>query len=163
MVRKLQGKKGMELRLERPERIAKMKGEKINPVLMEESLIPERYRENFELKEFVCNGKIWKARLEEKEERIPKELQEKEPEKIALNGFCKKVEVADFPLKGIPVILEFYRRRWKEKGGGESFSNTYELHLPGMKCTEEFGVFLKGLSREAYDQYIRLFRIDGLV
>ena len=147
--------------MEKPKRIRERKGEKISPVLIEEHIIPERYRENFELKEFWCDGKFWIARLEEKEERVPEGLKGKE---AVLNGFLKKVEVADFPFKGIPVIFEFYRRRWKEKGagsGGESYQNSYILHKEGMKCTEEFGDFLKGFPREVSHQYLVFLGIDG--
>lgn len=40
-----------------------------------------------------------------------------------------------------------------ESGNGESFFNEYVFHRPGMKTTNEFGDFLKGLDRKEFDEF----------
>ena len=56
--------------------------------------------------------------------------------------------------------LEFYRRRWKEKGGRKSFSNEYNLNPRGCKLTKDFGFFLKGLTRQKRNKLFTI--IEGL-
>ena len=51
------------------------------------------------------------------------------------------------------------RRRWKEKGDSQqSYSNTYELHVEGMKTTKEFGAFLKEEFGLQPDEYNKLWK-----
>jgi len=78
--------------------------------------------------------------LYEKPELIPQALEGKE---VVLDGFCNPLELQHFPVKGKTLYLRLYRRRWKEKGTTEHFSNTYDLHAPGVKATKDFGAFLK--------------------
>jgi hypothetical protein len=82
---------------------------------------------------------------------IPKELQGKE---YVLNGFMNPLEILDFPFHGKPMYLQFHRRRWMDPLTRKSFTNTYELHEEGMKATEEFGIFLKGIPRRERDQLL---------
>ena len=118
-------------------------------------LIPEEWRGIFELCEVGEKEKEFLMVLREKEDLIPKALKGKE---VVLNGYKDPVEILHFPLNGKLTYLKFYRRRWKEKGceesgKGESFSNDYTFHRPGMKTTNEFGDFLKGLNREEFDEF----------
>ena len=90
-------------------------------------------------------------RMEELRELIPEKLSSKE--EVVLDGFCNPIELQSFPLKGKPVYLKLYRRRWKEKGGSKHFSNVYDLHADGVKATKDFASFLKEAFGQSPDQY----------
>lgn len=92
--------------------------------------------------------------LVEKSECIPPSLAGKE---VVLNGFMNSVEIIDFPFRGKPMYLSFTRRRWKEKGTEESYHNEYTFHPVGMKATEEFGAFLKGLDRIERSEFFNVW------
>ena len=107
--------------------------------------LPEEYRENFYVKDFLEIKDGYKLIIYEKKELIPEDLQGKE---VVSNGFCNSLTLVDNPLKAKLMYLEFHRRRWKEKGSQKSYSNTYTtLHPDGCKLTQGFGDFLKGLTR----------------
>jgi len=116
-------------------------------------IAPDVITENFILIEIVENASTITLYFEEKEERIPKELKDKD---VVLDGYLNTLELQTFPLKDKTVYIAVRRRRWKEKGRNEkSYSNTYELHYDGMKTTKEFGVFLKeelGLQPSEYNK-----------
>ena len=78
--------------------------------------------------------------LQEKQELVPKELLGKE---VVLDGFCNPIELLHYAMKRKKLFLRLYRRRWKEKNSTKHYSNSYELHYPGMKATKLFGAFLK--------------------
>ncbi|MCP4018073.1 MAG: hypothetical protein GY735_18445 [Delftia sp.] len=66
-------------------------------------------------------------RLEELPELLPKDLSG--VSSIVLDGFCNPIELQTFPLKGKPVYLKLYRRRWKQSGNNKQhYSNNYDLH-----------------------------------
>jgi hypothetical protein len=105
-------------------------------------LVPEEMLESFEVRSIEESEEEFRIRLEEKPGRLPEEILRKK--KAVLDGFCRPIELQTFPIKGKAVYLQIYRRRWKEKGGGErNFSNHYEFNEQGMKATREFGSFLK--------------------
>jgi hypothetical protein len=72
---------------------------------------------------------------------------------IVLDGFCNPLELQSFPLKGKPVYLKLYRRRWKHKGGDKHYSNSYNFNPDGVKATKEFASFLKAAFGQTPDQY----------
>jgi len=111
-----------------------------------EALLPIKWLAYFEIKEIKKKPREWQIILIEKEECFPEQLKDKRPVR---NGFLNPVEVRDFPIRGKPTFLKFYRRRWKIAGKTEDYFNTYDFHPKGMKATEEFGNFLKDLDREA--------------
>jgi len=117
-------------------------------------IAPNEITNNFELKEIVENTSTISLLFEEKQEKIPKELQGKE---IVLDGFVNTIELQTFPLKEKTVFLVVRRRRWKEKGISDpSYTNQYELHEKGMKTTKEFGAFLKeelGMQPDEYNKF----------
>ncbi len=117
---------------------------------LQKLFIPPKWREIFEFGELIEKKKEWNLILREKADLIPKELEGKE---VSLNGFMNPVEVVDYPFREKIMYLQFYRRQWKEAGGTRICSNSYELHLPGMKATEEFGNFLKELTGEERDEF----------
>jgi hypothetical protein len=94
---------------------------------------------------------------EEYAELLPSAL--REVKGIALDGFCNPVELLHFSMKGKPLYLKLYRRRWKESGSGRHYSNQYDLHPAGVKATHEFASFLKDEARCTADEYIR-FLLD---
>ena len=93
-------------------------------------------------------------RLEERPDLIPKVLEGKA---VVLDGFCNELELQTFAVSERAVFLHIFRRRWKEKGTDKHYSNSYDLHPPGVKATHEFAAFLKeqvGCTPEQYYAYI---------
>lgn len=119
-------------------------------------LIPEKWRDAFELRELMEKDKEMKMILVEKKDRVPKSLQGKD---YVLNGYMDPVEIIDYPFRGKLMYITFLRRRWKLRGKNESYFNTYELHRPGMKTTDEFGDFLKAFDREEFDELCRVWPV----
>jgi hypothetical protein len=115
-----------------------------------EFLTPEEWQSTFELSEIIQKEKEINLILREKKNLIPKELIGKD---VVLNGYCNFVEIIDFPFRGKAMYFKFYRRRWKEKNAKEDFSNNYEFHRPGMKVSDKFASFLKGLNRKELDEF----------
>jgi len=107
-------------------------------------LIPKAYLANFEVSNVEEKPSEWVITLREKEERIPPALLGKA---VVLNGYCNPISILTHAFSLKKIYLQFYRRRWKEAGNDMDYSNTYDLHLPGMKTTKEFGAFLKEISR----------------
>ena len=104
-------------------------------------ILPEEFMEYFNIENIIEHKDTWEVILHEKEERIPKKLEGK---LVVKDGYCNPIELQSFPIKGKTFYIKLYRRRWKEAGSKESYENTYDLHLEGMKATKEFGAFLKG-------------------
>lgn len=117
-------------------------------------LIPEEWQESFEVRGLLKKEKEWSLVLEEKASRIPKELEGKE---VIQKGFRNPIEIVDCPLVRKPLYIQIYRRKWQEKGGTKVYDNKYELHKPGMKATNRFGDFLKGLTRQERHEFFRAF------
>jgi hypothetical protein len=104
-------------------------------------ILPSEFMKNFNIENITEHKDNWEIILQEKEDRIPKELAGKQAVK---DGYCNPIELQSFPIKGKTFYIKLYRRRWKEPCSQESYENTYDLHLEGMKATKEFGAFLKG-------------------
>ena len=119
-----------------------------------ELLLPKEYRTLFEIENLEEKEESWELLAVEKKSNIPEELKDTNP---VLNGYCKDIEIIDFPFRGKVMYITFRRRKWKESGSAESSTNTYDFHKEGMKTTEEFGNFLKGLTREEYLEFFRAF------
>ena len=112
-------------------------------------LLPTTINQYFTLAEVKeCKEHI-EIRLEELPELLPHELSSVSG--IILDGFCNPIELQTFPLKGKPVYLKLYRRRWKQSGNNKHYSNNYDLHPEGVKATYDFASFLK-------EEYGQLFR-----
>ena len=119
-------------------------------------IVPKEITDNFELIEIVEKEHMITLSFEEKPSRVPAELEGK----IAvLDGYLNQIELQTFPLKDKTVYLAVRRRRWKEQGTiTPSHSNTYELHIEGMKTTREFGAFLKEEFGLQPDEYNKLWK-----
>lgn len=114
-------------------------------------LFPEVISLHFKItsvKEFKNRIEI---RMEELPELVPPGLESST--EISLDGFCNPLELQSFPLKGKSVYLKLYRRRWKQKGTKQHFSNTYDIHPEGVKATKDFASFLKETFGHTPDQY----------
>lgn len=115
---------------------------------LEEMIVPSRWRDKFDVASVRKKSGEWIVVLEEKKENIPEEA--KELGAIA-KGFLNKVEIIAFPALGLPVYLQFKRRRWRDSETEIDYFNQYEFHPPGMKILHEFRDFLKGADRETLD------------
>ena len=121
---------------------------------LEEILLPKLLENKFELQKLEEKAKEWIVYFVEKKENIPEAAKRRQfGKKVVQNGYLKPIELTDFPLKGKICYLRFTRRRWKIEGTKESFQNSYKLHLKGLKCTIEFGNFLKCLNRQARHKF----------
>ena len=114
-------------------------------------LFPPEISMHFEIKKVKEYSDRIEIRMEELSELVPERLYLKE--EIILDGFCNPIELQSFPLKGKSVYLRLYRRRWKEKGRKEHYSNSYDIHPDGVKATKDFATFLKESFGQSPDQY----------
>lgn len=112
---------------------------------------PEEITLHFEIKEVVEKSGYIQIRFEELPELVPSTMQSSK--EVVLDGFCHPIELQSFPLKGKPVYLKLYRRRWKYKGKNKHYSNTYQFNPQGVKATKEFASFLKAAFGQTPDQY----------
>jgi hypothetical protein len=117
------------------------------------SLLPTEIYQHFALVSITDHSYGVELRLEEYAELVPPLLVS--PEHIVLDGFCNALELLHFSMKGKPLYLKLYRRRWKISGENKHYSNSYDLHPEGVKATHEFASFLKGEVGCTPDEYIR--------
>jgi len=117
------------------------------------SLLPAEIYQHFQLVSLTDKPYGLELRLEEKSELIPSGIDFQGS--IVLDGFCNPLELLHFSLKGKPLYLRLYRRRWKESGSAKHYSNHYDLHPEGVKATHEFAAFLKGEVGCTADEYVR--------
>jgi len=117
------------------------------------SLLPTEIYQHFSLISISNKSDGIEMRLEERSDLVPLELEGKES--VVLDGFCNPLELLHFSIKGLPLYLKIYRRRWKESGSAKHYSNQYDLHPSGVKATYEFAAFLKGEVGCTPDEYVR--------
>lgn len=111
---------------------------------MSKILMPEEYLRDFEVSSIKEQPNEWLIELKEKSDKVPATLQGKD---VVLDGYCTPLDVMTHAFSLKRIYLRLHRRRWKEKGSDKHYSNTYDLHISGMKTTKEFGVFLKEIDR----------------
>jgi hypothetical protein len=104
-------------------------------------LVPEEYLGNFELVEVRNLPNCWEIELHEKASIVPKILLEKE---VVLDGYCNSISIMSHCFSLKKVFLVVHRRRWKERGSNQHYSNEYEFTPGGAKITKELAAFLKG-------------------
>ena len=112
---------------------------------------PEEITLHYEIKGLIEKKGYIRIIFEEFPELVPPMMQFSK--EIVLDGFCNPLELQSFPLKGKPVYLKLYRRRWKYKGCDKHYSNTYNLNPHGVKATKDFACFLKAAFGQTPDQY----------
>jgi hypothetical protein len=106
-------------------------------------LIPEEYLVDFEVNHIENKPQEWIIELVEKSDRIPEALVGK---KVVLDGYNNEMDILTHAFSLKKIYLRLIRRKWKEKGTTKHYSNTYNLHIPGMKTTKEFRDFLKEIG-----------------
>ncbi|MDR2692161.1 MAG: hypothetical protein LBB73_07730 [Dysgonamonadaceae bacterium] len=122
-----------------------------------EHLLPKEISLYFGLTSIEEKSHGIELRMEEYAGLLPLAL--REAEETVLDGFCNPLELLHFSMKGKPLYLKLYRRRWKEPGSEKHYSNRYDLHPEGVKATHEFASFLKDEVGCTADEYIR-FLLD---
>lgn len=106
-------------------------------------LVPEDYLENFELIEVRNELTCWEIELHEKVSNIPESLIGKD---VVSDGFCNSISIMSHCFSLKKVFLVIHRRRWKESGSKQHYSNEYEFTPGGAKITKELAAFLKGID-----------------
>ena len=114
-------------------------------------LLPKEIAEHFDLSDIKEYKAYIIIELREKTGLIPKATQKKA--ELVLDGFLNPIELQSFPLRGKAVYIKIYRRKWKDKGGGETYWNQYDFNPEGVKATKEFASFLKGAYGQTPEQY----------
>ena len=117
------------------------------------SLLPIEICQHFAIVSIAEHPHGVEIRLEEYEELLPPPLVHKE--RVVLDGYCNPLELLHFSMKGKPLYLKLYRRKWKESGTTTHYSNSYDFHPEGVKATHEFASFLKGEVGCTPDEYVR--------
>jgi hypothetical protein len=106
------------------------------------TILPEDIYFHFEVVSLTEKSHGYEMRLDEYAELLPSALYDKPS--VVLDGFCHPLALLHFSIKGKPLYLNLYRRRWKESCSNEHYSNHYDLHPEGVKATHECASFLKG-------------------
>jgi len=117
------------------------------------SLLPTVVHQHFAIASITEHSHGIEIRLDELPKLIPAPLAKTED--VVLDGFCNPLELLHFSIKGKPLYLKLYRRRWKLSKDDKHYSNSYDLHPEGVKATHEFASFLKGEARCTPDEYVR--------
>ena len=117
------------------------------------AFVPEEILRDFELKEVKKECGVYRLYMDEKddESHYPPELSE--AKEVVRCGYMNPCEIQTFPIAGREAFIYIRRRRWKEKGGRESYFNTYKYTIEGVKCTPNFGAFLKEIGRGEADKH----------
>lgn len=117
------------------------------------AFLPEEILRDFELKEVKKECGVYRLYMDEKNEEshYPPELAE--AKEVTRCGYINPCKIQTFPIAGREAFIYIRRRRWKEKGGRESFSNTHKYTIEGIKCTPKFGAFLKEIGRWEADKH----------
>jgi hypothetical protein len=106
------------------------------------NMLPTEIYLHFEMVSLTEASHGYEMRLDEYAELLPSAMCGKSS--VVLDGFCHPIELLHFSIKGKPLYLKLYRRRWKESCSDQHYSNHYDLHPEGVKTTHEFASFLKG-------------------
>ena len=126
-----------------------------------ESMIPKDIYQHFEMVSLTEHPDRFEMKLEEDASLVPADLSGISD--VVLDGFCNPLELLHFSIKGKPLYLKLYRRRWKASCSDIHYSNRYNFHPSGAKSTHEFASFLprtsyavqvKGEVRLTEDQYV---------
>lgn len=106
-------------------------------------MLPEVLVEHFELTKTEEKGEELHLYFEEKN-IVPAEHNSRQ---LVSHGLRKPIQIQDFSLRGLSVILHIRRRRWKDKQNGEQVHRDWSLVAKGTRLTAEFASFLKELDR----------------
>jgi hypothetical protein len=117
------------------------------------SLLPIDIYQHFAFVSIAEHPHGVEIRLDEYAELVPLLLANND--NIVLDGYCNPLELLHFSMKGKPLYLKLYRRKWKVSGETAHYSNSYDFHPKGVKATHEFASFLKGEVGCTPDEYVR--------
>jgi len=117
------------------------------------SLLPPVVYQHFAIVSIAEHSHGIEIRLDEFPQLIPALLSKTSD--VVLDGFCNSLELLHFSIKGKPLYLRLYRRRWKLSKEDKHYSNSYDFHPEGVKATHEFASFLKGEVGCTPDEYVR--------
>ncbi len=101
--------------------------------------VPEEYLKCFDVNHIENHSSEWVIELVERPDLIPAALQGKD---VVFDGYANGIDILTHAFSLKKIYLRLFRRRWKERGTTKHYSNEYDLHIPGMKTTKEFGDFL---------------------
>jgi hypothetical protein len=79
-------------------------------------LLPEAFRNDFEVRKLQEQKTEWKLIAKEKKDRIPEPLQKEKRNDIVLNGYEREVEVVSFPPCRKAALYLFLSEKMEEKG-----------------------------------------------
>jgi len=116
------------------------------------SMLPQGIYQHFKMVSLTERSESFEMRLDEDASLVPDDLSDI-PD-VVLDGFCNPLELLHFSIKGKPLYLRLYRRRWKSSSSDIHYSNRYDFHPSGAKSTHEFASFLKGEVGLTEDEYI---------
>ena len=96
------------------------------------AFVPEEILRDFELKEVKKESGVYRLYMDEKddESHYPPELAE--AKEVVRCGYMNPCEIQTFPIAGREAFTYIRRRRWMEKGGRESFFNTYKYTIEAI-------------------------------
>lgn len=104
-------------------------------------LVPEHVLVHFEIWDAHEYKNRWVIEMREKEGLIPQELSDCED--VVFDGYCNPLETLSHSFVCKPIYLRLFRRRYKQSGKNEHFSNEYDVNLKGVRLVPEMGFFLK--------------------
>ena len=104
-------------------------------------MVPRDLLQFFDIFEVRELSNEWHIVLHEKESLIPVALTDKSD--IVLDGFCNPLHLLSHGFSTKPVYLVLKRRRWKESGQDNHYSNEYKLTDDPSKLTPDMAGFLK--------------------
>ena len=114
-----------------------------NYLALLKKMLPEVLVDHFDLIKTEEKGEELHIHFEEKNEVPP----EHNSLQLVSHGLRSPIQIQDFPLRGLSVILHIRRRRWKDKQSGKLVQRDWSLVATGTRLTEEFASFLKELNR----------------
>ena len=106
------------------------------------SFLPKDILTYFDLIDFKKEGNQLRVYLTEKID-TPIEHQN---EHIQANGFLNEINVKDFPIRDLFVVLHIKRRRWLLVDNNKKVTRNWDLIATGTRLTSEFSAFLKELA-----------------
>lgn len=114
--------------------------------------LPKELREDFQITKITYTEEKMSLRVEELKPP-PQNIELKKGEKIISKGFCKPIELRDFPIRDRETWINVYRRKWKIPEREGVITRELDLHYPGMKTTKGFADFLKEVDRKITEEY----------
>ena len=107
------------------------------------AFVPEEILRDFELKEVKKECGVYRLYMDVKDDKSHYPPALAEAKEVVRCGYMNPCEIQTLLIACREAFIYIRRRTWKEKGGRESYFNTYKYTIEGIKCTPKFGAFLK--------------------